>query len=1001
MKKQRRRPGVTKATEAPSRRKSSAVAKRGRQRVVGAETHCRIVAVGSSAGGLEAFSELLQRLPSDTGMAFLVTQHLDPSHKSNLPSLLARMTSMTVREANDGAPVEGNCVYVIPPNKVMRIVGRKLKLTPPQSDAEKRMAIDELFGSLAEAEGDRAVAVVLSGNGSDGTKGVEAVKAAGGTAFAQDEKSASFPLMPAHAAATGCVDFVGTPAEIGRELEALSKQTAAEAGTRAGVAKASDREKVAFDAVLALVRQRLGVDFTHYKRQTLERRIRRRMSMARTATLREYLQHLKKVPDAARELFDDFLIHVTRFFRDPPVFEVLRAKVFPRLLKGRGEGDTVRIWVPGCSSGEEVYSIAIALLEFMRMKNLHHAVQIFGTDINPAALALARSGVYPSSIANEVSAGRLRRFFVKCDDGYRIERSVRELCLFARQNVVVDPPFSNLDLISCRNLLIYLGLPLQQKVFPTFHYALKPTGFLLLGSTETTGRFGDQFYLIDQKCKIYGKRATLSRPPLSFRTNVTEAKDGPPTQADPQPAPPPTPLLEIQRQADRLVLMHFSPSGVIINRQMEVLQFRGRTGQFLEHPHGEASLNVLEMARGYLVDDLRSTVNLAIKENKRACKRNIRAPLNGHESRVNIEVIPFSVPRSSTPYYLVTFDLLPDEKTVKPSDFKATRKLRGADSIEERKLRDELATTHQSMQGIIQQHEATNEELRSANEEIMSSNEELQSTNEELETAKEELQSTNEELTTLNDELESRNSEMENVNNDLHNLMASVNIPVVMVGPDCRIRRYTNAAEELLNLIPGDVGRPITDIKLKLDLPPLDELIGEVMEKLQPREIEATDQSGHWWSLRMRPYQTTDHRIDGVVLAFVDVHALKSLADQMQRGQEFARAIVNTVSEPLVVLDQNLKITSANSAFYRTFKVSPEATMGERIYGLGNGQWDIARLRELLETILPRHSSFEDFEVIHDFPHIGKKQVRLNARQLACATEQLILLAISSVSDAK
>ena len=965
----------------------------------------RIVGIGASAGGLEALTELLKHLPADPGMAFLVTQHLDPKHESALAALLGRVTNMVVCEAKHNARVEPNHVYVIPPNKVMRLAGRKLKVTSPKTESEARTPIDHLLNSLAEEEGDRAIGVILSGSGSDGTPGLRAVKAADGVTFAQDEKSSKYTPMPASALASGCVDCVLAPAEIARELIALAGRPLNAPLPRALATARADGEERAFEEVLALMRQRVGVDFTHYKRQTLERRIQRRMSLAKLETLRGYVSYLRNHPGEAQELFNDILIHVTGFFRDPAVFTVLSRKVFPLLVEGREAKDPLRIWVPGCATGEEVYSIAMALVEFLAEKSAHFGAQIFGTDINLTALDRARSGFYPAGIAADVPESRLRQFFVKSDHGYRINKSVRELCVFARHNIVVDPPFSNLDLISCRNLLIYLGPPLQRKVFPVFHYALKPKGCLLLGATETTGTFGDLFHLLDKKCKIYGKKSTLSRPVVSFGHGLPVPKLEPrPETAEASSANIEPSLVEIQNQADRVVLTHFSPSGVVINRQMEVLQFRGRTAPYLEHPHGEANLNLLKMAREGLVIDLRNAVSSAFKENGRVRKENVRVRLNGSYGLVNIEITPFIVPPSQERFYLVTFEAVPDVAPApgrKPPRRTERGEVPGTDLRGVQRLREELATTRESLQAIIEEQEATNEELRSANEETMSSNEELQSTNEELETAKEELQSTNEELTTLNDELESRNSEMENVNNDLQNLMASVNIPVVIVGLDLRIRRFTTVAEQLLNLIPTDVGRPITDIKLKLDLPRLDALIGEVTDTLQTKEIEAKDQRGHWWSVRIRPYKTTDNKIDGAVIVFLDVHALKSFADQMHRGREFAGAIVNTVCEPLLVLDQGLKITAANPSFYRTFKVSPEETIGQRIYQLGNGQWDIPRLRELLEDILPRHSSFEDFEVKHDFPRIGKKQVRLNARQLHLESEPLILLAIASVNETK
>jgi two-component system CheB/CheR fusion protein len=836
-----------------------------------------IVGVGASAGGLEAMTELLKHLGVNPGIALVVTQHLDPSHESALPALLGRVTSMAVCEAKNNTSIEPNRVYIIPPNKVMRIAKRRLNVAPRRTEKEVRMPIDHLLESLAEDGADRAIGVILSGNGSDGTRGLLAIKAAGGITFAQDEKSSKYTAMPASAISAGCVDFVLPPAQIARELVGLSGRPAGSPIPILPSTSKAKGEERAFEEVLVLLRQRTGVDFAHYKRPTLERRIHRRMGLQKYETLRNYADHLRNHTPELQELFNDILIHVTGFFRDPSVFSFLKKRVFPRIIRGRGPDDPIRLWVPGCSSGEEVYSIAIALMEFLAEHKAHYTIQIFGTDINMAALDRARMGFYPAGIAADVSVERLRRFFTKLDNGYRIQKSIREMCVFARQNVAVDPPFSNLDLISCRNLLIYLGQPLQRKVFPVFHYALRPTGYLILGASETTGSFGDLFILADKKNKIYNKKPTVTRPAVTFGHPVPESKVEEPLAPAPSLQVGPS-IPEIQKQADRLVLTHFSPSGVVINRQMEVLQFRGRTGPYLEHSHGEANLNLLKMAREGLAIDLRATINKAVSKNSRARQDGVRVKTNDHFILVNIEVTPFVVPPAQERFLLVMFHPVspPEDGAGKKASVRKGRPPWSADTREMHRLREELAATRESLQAIIEEQEATNEELRSANEEIMSSNEELQSTNEELETAKEELQSTNEELTTLNDELENRNTELENVNNDLHNLLVSVNIPIVMVGPDLRIRRFTSVADRLFSIIPTDVGRSITDIRTKIDLPTLDKQISEVIDTLQTKEFEMRCHQGHWWSVRIRPYKTTDSKIDGAVIAFVDIEHQKN-----------------------------------------------------------------------------------------------------------------------------
>ena len=851
-------------------------ATKGREAKTQVITKFPIVGIGASAGGLEAFTQLITNLPTDTGMAFVLVQHLDPTHDSALTSLLARLTEMKVTEARHDLPLEPNQIYVIQPNKAIGISARRLKLSPRANPSRHgHMPVDHFFHSLAEQEGSNAVGIVLSGNGSDGTRGLLAIKAAGGITFAQAEKTAKFPAMPGSAINAGCVDFVLAPEKMVHELQRV--------GGRLSLPAPEDKmvdepgEEKAFEEILMLLRQRQGVDFTHYKHATLRRRMLRRMVLHKLDLLKDYGVFLRGHATEVKELFNDILIHVTGFFRDPAVFQTLRSKVFPRILKGKGPDDSIRIWIAGCSTGEEVYSVAMTLMELMTERKVVHSVQIFATDINENALEKARAGLYPETTRSDISPDRLRRFFVKLNGGYRVNKTIREMCIFARQNLVNDPPFSNLDLISCRNVLIYLGPTLQRKVMPVFHYALRPTGQLMLGVSETIGAFSELFSLVDKKAKIYLKKASHTRPAVSFGHEISQptARAGEkeaPSQLHVAPA-----ISEVQKQADRIVLTSYSLPGVVINKQLEVLQFRGRTGPFLEHAHGEATLYLLKMAREGLMPELRTAVAKTIKQNVRVRQENLRVRQNGHFIACNIEIIPFTVPSGQEKFYLVLFEPAAAAHIEAPKG-KATKYIpRHLESAELAHLREELNATRESLQTIIEEQEATNEELRSANEEIMSSNEELQSTNEELETAKEELQSTNEELTTLNDELESRNVELEQVNNDLHNLLSSVSIPVVILSADLKIRRFTAMAEKLFKLIPGDIGRPITDIALPMDIPNFDRQVLDVFESLAPKDIEVKDRQGHWWSVRIRPYKTIDHKIDGAVIALLDIDVLKGV----------------------------------------------------------------------------------------------------------------------------
>lgn len=952
-----------------------------------------IVGIGASAGGLEAMTQLLQNLPPDTDMAFVLVQHLDPTHESALSSLLARTTIMPVTEARNNLPLEPNRLYIIPPNKNMGISARRLKLFPRRGNGrQEHLPIDRFFNSLAEQEASNAVGIILSGSGTDGTQGLLAIKAAGGITFAQEEKSAKYAAMPGNAITAGCVDFVLPAEKMGQELGRIGGHLSL--AFPDGKSEEPMTQEKAFEAILLLLRQRTGVDFTYYKHATLRRRIQRRMTLYRFGTLKDYCDYLRGHAPEVKELFNDILIHVTGFFRDPAVFQTLRKRVFPKLLKDKGAQDSLRIWIAGCSTGEEVYSVAISLVELLTEKKESRPIQIFATDINESALERARAGLYHENIKSEVSAERLRRFFVKEDGGYRVNKTIREMCIFARQNLVNDPPFSNLDLISCRNVLIYLGPTLQRKVIPVFHYALRPTGLLMLGSSETIGTFPDLFTLVDKSAKIYAKKGGQFRPAVHFGRDILQP--APSDENDAPPAPISPPIGEVQKQADRIVLTSYSLPGVVINSNLDVLQFRGRTGLFLEHAQGEATLNLLKMAREGLMPELRMIVARTIKQNVRSRQEGLRVRQNGHFVECSIEIIPFTVPPAHDRFYLVLFEpVSPPADETAPGKTKKTIQ-RSIESSELAHLREELSATRESLQTIIEEQEATNDELRSANEEIMSSNEELQSTNEELETAKEELQSTNEELTTLNDELESRNNELEQVNNDLHNLLASVNIPVVILGADMKIRRFTAMAEKMFNLIPGDIGRPITDIAMPLDILSLEKQVLEVFDSMTPRDIEVKDKAGHWWCMRIRPYKTIDHKIDGSVLALLDIDAMKTSAMTAAGARDFAEAIVNTVREPLLVLDKNLSVKSANHAFYKKFRTKAQETIGVRVYELDNKQWNIPQLRVLLEDILKRDNSFNDFEVEHEFQHTGKKCMLLNGRRLALAggVDEMILLAI-------
>jgi two-component system CheB/CheR fusion protein len=737
----------------------------------------------------------------------------------------------------------------------------------------------------------------------------------------------------------------------------------------------------------------------------LRRRIERRLVLRRLSTLAEYLQCLSDDPAELQRLSDEVLIPVTGFFRDPEVFEALKTTVFPRLMQGRPSGAPLRVWVPGCASGEEAYSLAICLLEYLGDAANAPPLKIFATDICDRAIEAARAGVYREGIPAEVSAQRLQRFFVKTNRGYEISRAVRDLCIFARQDVTKDPPFSQLDLISCRNVLIYLGQVLQGQVLPVFHYALKPGGFLVLGNCEAVGSFTDLFQVADKRYKFYVRTATPSRlifdytPGAPPRTQVVVREAGPPTgRGNP----------DLFREADRLVLSHYAPPGVVVDENLRVVQFRGDTGSCLKPAPGPPTADLLLMARDGLLGDLHAALDRAKRDNAPARQDGVRVKSNDHFREIDLVVIPTAELAPGPRHFVVLFE----EARPAAEAGAAAPRARVPLSPEEESAKDrelgllkhELETTKAYLHSVIEQKEGANEELRAANEEVISTNEELQSTNEELQTAKEELQATNEELTTVNDELLSRIRAADQLSDDLVNLIETTNIPIVVLGPDLCIRRFTPRAHRALNLLPGDVGRPIGDLKLKIQAPDLGSLAREVIDTLEIKQREVQDDGGSWHKLYLRPYKTLDQKIGGVVLMLIDIDALKRREQQIEESRDYAVSIVETVREPLIVLDGRLRVRTANRAFYQTFRVNPRDTEGRLIYELGDRQWDIPRLRTLLEELLPQNSHFEDFEVEHDFPGIGRRTMLLNAHrvvQLEGEASHLILLAIEDISARK
>jgi len=858
-----------------------------------------IVGIGASAGGLEAFTLLLQNLPSDLHMALVLIQHLDPTYKSLLTELLSRTTKLAVEEVTDGTRVKPGHVYVIPPNTTMTISRHVLHLNPRVEADRRHTPIDIFLESLAQDQKSRAIGIILSGTSMDGIHGLKAIKDEGGITIAQDEKSAKYYDLPRSAVAAGVVDLILRPHDIAQELVKLSQHPYVpylETETAEKLLPQTDLDKI-----FALLRKATGVDFAEYKHATIKRRILRRMLILKTNKMKDYLNNLKTNPGELSSLFQDILINVTGFFREPQTFDALKQVVFPSITKKRSADDPIRTWIPGCSTGEEVYSLAISLVEYLDHSSVHPPIQIFATDVNETVLEKARNGIYAASATASISAERLRRFFVKTNGSYQVNKTIRRMCVFAKQDVTADPPFSKLDLIICRNLLIYLGPVLQKKLLPIFHYSLKPAGFLVLGDFETVGEFDNIFKVAKKRSKIYSKRPVVSRKPLDFSTTyIAERQVGKPTVNRPAESQAPEP--EIFKEVDRILLTRYSPASVIVNSELEIIQFRGRTGAFLEPAPGKASLNVLKMAREGMMTDLRGALDRARKSGVTVRKEAIAIRSDEKYLDVNLEVVPLKTNRAR-PNFLVAFE----EALPKPASSAALGRAGGEKSGKERRAEDlklvrlqrELSSTKDYLQSIIQDKDASNQELKAANEEIQSSNEELQSTNEELETAKEELQSTNEELTTVNEELQNRNLELTQANNDMTNLNASANVPVLMMGSDLRLRSWGPLADKLFNLKASDLGRSIFDIDLGVQLPDFKAIINEVVDNTISKEIEAKGPQGRWYMVRMGPYRTADNKIEGVVLAFVDIDRLKQGEAKLRARSEHLEDLVEERSRML------------------------------------------------------------------------------------------------------
>ncbi|HVR61920.1 MAG TPA: chemotaxis protein CheB [Polyangia bacterium] len=967
-----------------------------------------VVGVGASAGGLESFSQLLRALPPNPGMALVFVQHLSPTHASALPELLSKVTQLPVEHARNGERIALNHVYIVPPNAELTVSDGKLRVGARPTDRSQYNPIDALFRSLASFAEGRAFGVLLSGTSSDGVAGLREIRAAGGTVLVQAPETTEYPAMPRAAVSAGVADLVLPPDQIATSLVRLVAQPLLSPLDLVPPALEVSFSEPHLRRIFSLLRGAIGVDFSHYKEPTIRRRLHRRMLLQKIPDLDSYIKLLESEPGEVQSLYQDLLIQVTRFFREPESYVALTEKVFPRLVADRPTDSPIRIWVPGCATGEEAYSVAIALQEFLGDQSSTVPIQVFATDVSDRAIERARAGTYPDTITEDVSPPRLRRFFTRVDGNFQISKMVRDLCVFAHQDLTRDPPFSKLDVIVCRNVLIYLDPALHKKLMSLFHYALRPNGFLMLGRAESTGPYSELFQVFEKKHRIFLRKQVVARMDLDFQPVDPAALKAPPARKTGPRSPEGT---GVQSEATRILISRFAPPGVIVDNDLRIVQTRGQTGAFLELSPGEPNLNLFKMLREGLLFGVRSALNEARKTGQTARKEGIKLRSNGHLRTLDVEVIPLTAANVADRHFLVLFD----HAQARPDDGEAARgpvaqasaspdkkKERSVEDARLDELKQELATSREYLQSIIQDLEATNEELQSANEEILSSNEELQSTNEELDTAKEELQSTNEEINTVNEELQARNEELSRANSDLINLLAGVQIAIVFVTNDLRIRRFTPMAEKALNLIPSDIGRPIGNIRPNIDCPELEALIQEAVDNVTVKEREVQDRDGNWLLLRVRPYKSVENRIDGAVLVLLDIDALRKQEQRSLLAQEVASAVLETNDKPLLVVDGDLRVLAANRSGGQKLGFSVGEVSGKPLGELIDGQWDATALRGRLGKVKPGDRMAQALELVYETPHHGRTRLLLGARRIDSGARRspLTLLTVEEEASA-
>jgi two-component system CheB/CheR fusion protein len=939
-----------------------------------------IVGIGSSAGGLEALQKLLRAMPSDSGMAVVVVAHLDPTQKSHLAELLGRCTAMPVVEVVEAVAVARDHVYIIAPDQTMTLRKGVLRTAKASAPRGRRHPVDAFFRSLAEDAGPRAIAIVLSGTGTNGSQGMQFIKAEGGVVIAQEPDSAGFQGMPRSAIATGVVDMVLPPEKMPEALMRLARHPYVRRPEQID-AKNAPAEQL--NTLLSLVRAQTRQDFTSYKKATLLRRIHRRMGLAQVVSMSAYIDRLCNDREEVKALASDFMINVTGFFREPEAWAALGENVIRPLVARKSAGDTIRIWVAGCSTGEEAYSMAMLVTEYAVAAGKPLDIKLFATDVSEATLQVARAGRYPGSAESELDALRLQRFFDTDDGNLCINRMMREMITFAPQNLLQDPPFSRLDLVSCRNVLIYLEPPFQKRVLALLHFSLREDGYLFLGPAETVSPIEDLFQTVSKRWRIYRRTGPTRHDMVDFPLVAVGASSG---AGGP---PPPAVFAERIRAAEvinQALLDRYAPASVLIDQHYRVHYLRGALEEYLRPPSGEPSFNLLAMCRGGLQMPLRALVRSAIKQNKDAATV-AQVRRGGALYPLRLLVSPIRNPRHDETMLLVSFFERDGEPDAVPAD--------AVEVSPQGHLQSELDLARDDLRQTIEHMETTNEELKASNEEIRSINEELQTANEELETSKEELQSLNEELNMVNHQLEAKVGELEERTADLNNLLNSTDVATLFLDRNLCIRWFTPSMKALLQLRTSDIGRPVSHFAPNFRGGDLLSDARSVLVKLTPSDTEVVNEEGRWYIRHMVPYRTADERIDGVVVTFTDITHRKHSEQNLEDAKEFAETIVNTVRYPLLVLTPELRVRSANTSFYHAFGDQPGEVEGRALTDLHRGQWDIAPLRERLHRVLRDKEEFSDLEVKVDLGQDGARTMLLDGR---CLDDELILLALEDVT---